>query len=122
MDDPATQPASGRRPDVASRQAAASAYFLVGISGFLVLAWKRDSSFVRFHALQSIVATFAFLGLGLLLKLLAYFPIIGFLYGYLLQLYLFGLFLLWLFLMAKAYRGDRYRIPYLGAVVERQVS
>jgi uncharacterized membrane protein len=111
-----------RRPDAASRQAAASAYFLVALSGFLVLAWKRDSGFVRFHALQSIVGTFAFVGLGLVLKLLAYFPIIGFLYAYLFHIYLVGLFVFWLFLMVKAFRGERYRIPYLGAIVERQVG
>ena len=113
---------SSSKPSPANRQAAAAAYFLVAISGFLVLAWKRDSSFVRFHALQSIVATLAFLGLGLLLKLLAYFPIIGFLYGYLFQVYLVRLFVLWLFVMVRAYRGDRYRIPYVGTIVERQIS
>lgn len=119
---PSVTPNPGRRPDDASRQAAASAYFLVAISGIFVLAWRRDSSFVRFHALQSIVATVVFLFLGLLLRLLGHFPIIGFLYDYLFRLYLLALFLLWLFVMLKAYRGDRYRIPYLGRIVEKQLG
>ncbi len=111
-----------KEPDVAAKQAAAASYFLVALSGILVLAWKRDDPFVRFHALQSILGTFAiFLG-GIVLRLLANFPIVGFLYGYLLQVYLIGIFLLWVFLMIRAHRGDRFHIPYLGPIVERQID
>lgn len=113
------------RPDListSSRQVAAFSYSFVAISGLVALAWKRDDDFVRFHALQSILATFAFLGFGLLLRLLSGFPLIGFLYRYLFDFFLLGLFGYWIYLMFRTYRGDRVHVPYLGPIVEGQIS
>jgi uncharacterized membrane protein len=105
-----------------SRQLAALAYFLVGISGLLLLAFRRDDSFVRFHALQSVLATLAALVVGIVLRILGVLPLIGFLYLYLFRVYTAVLFIYWIYLMFRAYRGSRYRIPYLGNVVERQIG
>ena len=105
-----------------SRQLGALSYFFVALSGIVVLAWKRDDDFVRFHALQSILATLTFFGLGILLKGLAGLPVIGFLYAYLFQIYLIVLFIYWIYLMVRAYNGRREHVPYLGALLERYVS
>ncbi|MCA9728526.1 MAG: DUF4870 domain-containing protein [Candidatus Eisenbacteria bacterium] len=105
-----------------SRQLAALAYFLVGLSGLLLLTFRRDDSFVRFHALQSVVATVAALILGLVLRILGILPLIGFLYLYLFRVYTAILFVYWIFLMLRAYQGARYKIPYLGNIVDRQVG
>ena len=112
---------SGSIP-VPSRQLAAFSYFFVALSGMIVLIWKRDDDFVRFHALQSILATFAFLGFGILMKLLSALPLIGFLYRYLYEFYLVGLFVYWLYLMVRSYRGDRTEVPYLGTIVQNHVT
>ena len=105
-----------------SRQLAALAYFLVGLSGLLLLTFRRDDSYVRFHALQSVVATLAALVVGLTLRILGILPLIGFLYLYLFRVYTALVFLYWIYLMFRAYRGSRYKIPYLGNIVERQVG
>lgn len=112
----------GSTPHPQSRQLAALSYFLVGISGLLLLTFRRDDSFVRFHALQSVVATLAALLIGLVLRILGVLPLIGFLYLYLFRVYTGLVFLYWIYLMIRAYRGSRYRIPYLGKIVERQIS
>ena len=103
-----------------SRALAALAYFLPAFSGLVLLVWKRDDRYVRFHALQAVGATVVFFAAGFVLWALAGFPILGFLYAYLLRLYLFVLFVYWLFLMVRAWRGERYCIPYLGRLIERE--
>ena len=108
--------------DASGRALAVLAYFLAAFSGLFLLVWKRDDRFVRFHALQAVAATLVFFAAGFLLWALAGFPILGFLYAYLLKLYLFALFLYWLFLMYRAWRGDWYRIPYLGRLLERELG
>jgi uncharacterized membrane protein len=106
--------------DRESRRLAALAYFLVVFSGLLLLFWRREDRFVRFHALQSVLGSALFFLLGFVLWALGSFPVIGFLYVYLHKVYLLGVFLLWLFLMYRAWNGERYRIPYLGTWIERE--
>ena len=105
-----------------SRVLAAVAYFLVALSGVFLFVWRREDRFVRFHALQSILGTAVFWGIGFVLWILGSFPIFGFLYAYLLKLYLLGVFFYWLFLMFRAWQGHRCRIPYLGRFIERQIG
>jgi uncharacterized membrane protein len=109
-------------PDSQSRTHAVLAYALAGFSGVVLLSLKREDRFVQFHALQSVGLTVLSLAAGLSLWLLSFFPILGFLYGMLLRIFQFGLFLLWLFLLWQAYQGRWYRVPYVGAWVARQIS
>lgn len=108
-------------PDSQSRLFATLAYVLAGFSGLVLLVLKRDDRFIQFHALQSIVATVVALGAAAVLWILSFFPLLGFLYGMLLHLLQFGLFLLWLFLLWQAYQGNWYRIPHIGNWAERQI-
>jgi uncharacterized membrane protein len=102
------------------RQLGALAYFLVILSGLFLLVVKRQDRFVRFHALQSILGTVVFFLIGFVLWALESLPFFGFLYVYLHRLYLLALFLYWLYLMFRAWRGDRYRIPYVADLIERE--
>ncbi len=108
-------------PGAESRLHATLAYALAGFSGVVLLVLRRDDRFVQFHALQSIASTFVALAAYLVLWIFSFFPLLGFLYGMLLRIYLFGLFLLWLLLLWQAWRGRWFRIPYLGAWAEKQV-
>ena len=58
--------------------AAALSYLLGFVSGIIVLVLEKDNRFVRFHALQSVLA---FGGITLLWVLLNAVPILGFLFG-----------------------------------------
>jgi uncharacterized membrane protein len=89
------------------------AYFLPIVGPVIVLLARKDS-FSRFHAIQSILATVAFILVALVLWAFSHLPIFGFLYGILFIVLQIGIFVLWVFLMYKAWQGDRYKLPYIG--------
>lgn len=84
----------------------AAAYILGFISGLALLILEKKSSYVRFHAAQSVV-WFGFLFvLSIVLVLLS--PIIW--------LVVLGS---WFFLMWKAFNGEKYMLPYVGGLAEK---
>lgn len=86
------------------------AFFWVG--GLVFLLVEKNSAFVRFHALQSLVVFGALFVANIVLFFI---PFIGTL------IYLLGL-VLWIVLMVKAYKGERYKLPVIGDFVEQQLS
>ena len=91
-------------------------YVLGWITGLLFLFLEKENPFVRFHALQSLVT---FLSLFVLSFLLVFIPVIN-----LFSLVLIPLLslVLWLLLMIKAYQGEKYKLPYIGAWCEQQLK
>ena len=91
-------------------------YFGFFITGILFLVLEKQSSYVRFHAMQS---TFAFIGLfaahwvGLLV------PVLGWVFSCLVQMAAIGV---WIFMMVKAFQGERYKLPIAGDMVEKQLA
>ena len=115
---------------ITSNVAGALAYLLGFITGIIFLViepYKRDS-FVRFHAFQSIflsvgylivfvvwgavAGTLAVISLGILWSLLS-------LVWILLRL---AFFLIWLFMMYKAYNNERYELPFIGPIAAKQAA
>jgi uncharacterized membrane protein len=94
-------------------------FFVTGII-FLYLEPYNQDDFVRFHARQSIgfsVAWFAIeivFGVFISILPLALSGLLRVVHG-LVQL---GLAIFWLFLMYKAYNGERYRIPELADIID----
>ncbi len=93
----------------------ALAYVLGWISGILFLVLEPKNDFVRFHAMQSIVT---FGGLTILSIVLGMIPVIGWILTILLAPVIF---VLWLWLMWKAYQGERYKLPTIGDFAEQQL-
>jgi uncharacterized membrane protein len=96
---------------------AALTYLLLFVTGILLLyvePYSKDD-FVRFHARQSIVFSIAWFAIEIVLGVfIAVLP--GFLAGFLrfiLDLINIALAIFWVYLMYKAYNGERYRIPQL---------
>lgn len=107
--------------------AGALAYSLTFISGlfFYLLA---DDEYVRFHATQSILTFGGLFALVLLLELLGgvldvLVPGTTFPAAFALLSSALGLFafLLWVVLLVQAARGERFRLPGVGRVVDRFV-
>lgn len=94
----------------------AAAYLLGFITGIIFLLVEKDSKFVRFHAMQS---TLLFGGLFIVNMVLGFIPILGWLVGLLLA---FAAFILWIVLMWKAFQGEMYKLPYVGAMAEKQLA
>jgi uncharacterized membrane protein len=87
-------------------------YLLGFITGIVFLVVEKRSSFVRFHAKQS---TITFLILLVISLILGWIPIIGFLVVIL-------SLILWLLLMIKALRGERYMLPIVGKMAEEKTK
>ena len=90
-------------------------YLLGFITGIVFLVVEKKSRFVRFHAMQS---TITFLGIFVISIILGAIPII--------QLLLFPIWILtlvlWLILMVKALRGERYSLPIAGKMAEEKAG
>jgi len=91
-------------------------YALGWISGLVFLLLEKENSFVRFHALQSLVT---FLALLVVSVVFAMIPFLGVLIS--LLLWPLGV-VLWIVLMVKAYKGERFKLPIAGDFAEQQTS
>jgi uncharacterized membrane protein len=88
-------------------------YLLGVITGIVFLVLERQSSFVRFHAVQS---TVTFGSILVIQAFAGFIPMIG-------SLVVFVLgplsLILWILLMVKAYQGERYPLPVVGDIAEQ---
>ena len=100
---------TGIKPNIA----ALLAYFLWFISGLVFLLIEKKNKFVRFHAMQSIVA---FGSLFVVLWVLGMLPVVGGLLSGVLYIFWVGL---WVVLMVKAYQGEKFKLPWAGEIAEK---
>lgn len=109
---------------IAPNMAGALSYFLGALTGVLFLIIDKDRPFVRFHAMQSIVLSVAWVGLWIVFSVLSMIlgavPVLGWLIGLLISIALgIGGFVLWLYLMYRAYSGDEWEMPMVGEYARR---
>jgi uncharacterized membrane protein len=95
---------------------AALSYSFGAVTGIVFLIIDKDRPFVRFHAMQSTV--FSIVASVLALMLLGD-PLLG---RVLYVLAIITAVVVWIRLMFKALRGERYKLPYIGDFVEHQVD
>jgi uncharacterized membrane protein len=106
--------------------ASAACYVLGWITGIIFFIVEKDNKTVRFHAMQSILT---FLPLMIIIwivsaVLFAMFMFSG-MFGIawmIVTLIEIVMLLLWLFLMYKAYMGEKFLVPIVGAIAESQVK
>lgn len=87
--------------------------FVTGIIFFLL---EKESRFVKFHAMQSIVISVPVFVISLILN---YIPFIGWILGPLFNL---AALALWIVLMIKAYQGETFKLPIAGDIAEKQAG
>jgi uncharacterized membrane protein len=90
-------------------------YLFGFITGIVFLVVEKESRFVKFHAMQS---TITFLSLFVISMILGWIPIIGLLVY---PIWILSL-VLWLLLMIKALRGERYSLPIVGKMAEEKTG
>lgn len=93
--------------------AALLSYVLGWITGLIFYLIEKDSKFVKFHAMQSII-TFA--ALMIVSWILAFIPVIGGIISLLLSVLAL---VLWIILMIKAYQGEKFKLPIAGDLAEK---
>jgi uncharacterized membrane protein len=112
--------------------ASAACYVLGWVTGIIFFLMEKDNKTVRFHAMQSILT---FLPLSILYWILgAVFSMMVYGAGMYGAYGIWGLFsllstligivmlILWLFLMYKAYSGEKFVVPIVGAIAENQIK
>lgn len=105
----------------------ALAYLLSIITGIIVYLMKKDDPYARFHAMQSILTGVVLIVGGIVLAIvfivLAIIPVVGLIIGSLLSLvYDLVVLVLWLFLMWKAYSGEKFKLPIIGDQAEKMAG
>jgi uncharacterized membrane protein len=95
--------------------AATLAYALGWITGLVFLLTEPENRFVRFHAFQS---TLVFGGLSVLWFIGTAMPPLGWFLSFIVIPPLSAV--LWLLLLFKAYKGERFKLPYVGDIAEQR--
>jgi uncharacterized membrane protein len=94
-------------------------YLLGWITGLIFFLIEKDSKFVRYHAMQSIVVFGALTVAQILLNILAMIPFIGIAFAVIGWLVWILTVVLWIILMVKAYQGKKIKMPWAGNVAEK---
>jgi uncharacterized membrane protein len=98
-----------------TRTAGLLTYILGFITGIIFLTIEKDSRFVKFHAMQSILISASLLVINLVLGMI---PVIGWIVGILLVPLSF---ILWIACMLLALQGKLFKLPVVGDIAERQI-
>jgi len=91
-------------------------YMLWLVGGIVFFATSKDS-FVRYHAMQSILFNVFILAVYIFLT------VFGFMFWFLLPVIAITiwtvLFATWVLLMIKSYQGERFKLPVIGKLAEK---
>jgi uncharacterized membrane protein len=82
---------------------------------FLVAAPYNTSPYIKFHAWQSIFLNISFFAIGII----AIIPILGWIIFF---LGFITLFVCWIICVLKALKGERFKLPVIGNLAEKQAN
>ena len=99
--------------------AGALAYLVITAIVFLVQEPYNKNKFVRFHSFQALFYCVACIVVSFALGIVAMIPFLGFLIAPLIGL---GLFLVWFILLLKSYQGQKFKLPIIGDMAEKQAN
>jgi uncharacterized membrane protein len=112
--------------------ASAACYVLGWLTGIIFFLMEKDNKTVKFHAIQSILTflplTILYWILGMVFGMMVYgagmYGAVGVwgILSLLSTLIAIVMLILWLFLMFKAYQGEKFKVPIVGAIAANQVK
>ena len=100
---------TGMQPNLA----ALLSYVVGLITGVIFYVIEKENKFVRFHAMQSILTSGFFLVAN---AVLAFIPVIGW---SLMPILAIVQLVTWIILMIKSYQGEKFKLPVLGDIAEK---
>ena len=109
---PEAETSVGMSPNVAGLLC----YLLTWVTGIIFVVLEKKSTFVKFHAWQSIM-TFGVLTVAYLI--LMWIPIIGWILSILIWI---AMGILWIILLIQAGTGKMWKVPWAGNWAEKQAS
>ncbi len=89
---------------------------------FLVMEPYNKKPFVRFHCFQNIFLHVAWIALMIVLGIIGMIPIIGWATLILWPIIGLGGFVLWIVLVMKAYQNQKFKLPFIGDLAEKQAN
>ena len=88
--------------------------YIVGwISGLVFFLIEKDSKFVKFHAMQSIITSVALMIIFWVVNII---PFVGWAISGIVGVLAL---VLWIVLMIKAYQGEKFKLPVIGDLAEK---
>ena len=100
---------TGMKPNMA----AMLSYLLGFFTGVVFYVLEKDNKFVRFHAMQSIIVFGFLFVLGLVISVLPGINVVLLPILWILEL------ILWIVLMIRAYQGEKFKLPIVGDIAEK---
>lgn len=96
-------------------------YVLGFITGIIFLVMEKDNKFVKFHAWQSIITFLPLMAIGWILSsFMIWSWSMIWMIGLLSSLISLIELILWLVLMMKAFQGEKFKLPIVGDIAEKQ--
>ena len=89
---------------------------------FLIVEPYNRNSFVRFHAWQCIFLTIGCTVIDIALSFLVRLPFLGFMTLLIWPLVGLAFFLVWVLAVIKAFNGQRFKLPVIGDLAEKQAN
>jgi uncharacterized membrane protein len=89
---------------------------------FLVMEPYNKNKFVRFHAWQNIFLAIGMTVLWIGLMIIGMIPIIGWLTLILWPVIGLGFLVVWILLLIKANKGEKWKLPFIGDLAEKQAN
>ena len=83
------------------------------IASILFVILEKQSKYVKFHAIQSLIVSGFFIALS---YVLGFIPVLGFPLS---PIIVIVVVILWIFLMIKAYQGEYFKLPIAGDIAEQ---
>ena len=112
----AGKPESESSTGLSANVAGLLCYVLTWVTGIIFVVLEKKSTFVKFHAWQSIM-TFGVLTVAELI--LAWIPFVGWILSILIGILIF---VLWIILMIQAGTGKMWKVPLAGDWAEKQAN
>lgn len=84
--------------------------YLLGILAIIFWLTEKRNKFIRFHAIQSVLFNLTYFFIVFIVALIDPYAM--------LSLVWFLIFILWVVLMYKAYKGEKYKLPVIGDYAE----
>ena len=110
---------------IQANMAALLSYLAGWITGLIFFLVEKDNKFVRFHAMQSILVFGAVSAIWIMIALFSSFALtinVYFLWSFLglvsMIVWIVAL-VLWIVLMIKAYQGEKFKLPIVGDLAEK---
>lgn len=94
-------------------------YIGLWVTGLIFYLLEKENKTVKFHAMQSLLTFIGVFIVYFVIFFLTWFVPFMWMFSY-----LFGLlvFILWIILVIKAYQGEKFKLPIVGDIAEKEAQ